>query len=54
MTPLPILTAVALAAGLLAVLAVGFFAGFANTWPIIVYTLGGAFLLVQLDRRQHG
>ena len=38
-------TAIALAAGFGAVLFVGFFTGFANTWPIIVLTLGGAFLL---------
>jgi|GEM_PF-1878477 len=45
-------TAILLAAGLLGVLAVGFFTGFANTWPIIVYVLTGASLFVLLDRKQ--
>jgi hypothetical protein len=38
-------TVLALAAGFLGVLAVGFFTGFANTWPIIVFVLGGTFLI---------
>lgn len=50
MTPLQILTAVLLGAGLLGVLAVGFFTGFANTWPIVAFVLAGAFVLVLLDR----
>ena len=54
MAPVQIATVIALAMGLLAVLAVGFFTGFANTWPVIVYTLGGAFLLVLLDRKRPG
>ncbi len=45
MTNGQIATALALGAGLLAVLAVGFFTGFANTWPVIVFVLVGAFLL---------
>lgn len=45
-------TAILLAAGLLSVLAVGFFTGFANTWPIIVYVLTGASLFVLLERRR--
>lgn len=45
MTPSQTATALTLAAGLLAVLMVGFFTGFANTWPVIVFILGGAFLL---------
>jgi len=38
-------TAIALAAGFMGVLVVGFFTGFANTWPIIAFVLAGAFLL---------
>ena len=38
-------TVIALAAGFGGVLFVGFFTGFANTWPLIVFVLGGAFLL---------
>lgn len=45
MTHRQIATAVALAAGFLGVLMVGFFTGFANTWPIIAFVLGGVFLL---------
>jgi len=45
MTHGQIATTLALAAGFLGVLAVGFFTGFANTWPVIVFVLGGAFLL---------
>lgn len=52
MTPLQILTAVLLGAGFLAVLAVGFFTGFANTWPIVAFVVAGACLLVLLDRGQ--
>ena len=40
-----IATTLALAAGFIGVLAVGFFTGFANTWPVIVFVLGGTFLL---------
>lgn len=40
-----IATAVALAAGFLGVLMVGFFTGFGNTWPVVVFVLAGAFLL---------
>jgi hypothetical protein len=40
-------TVIALAAGFAGVLFVGFFTGFANTWPIIVFALGGAFLLAR-------
>lgn len=45
MTHGQIATAIALAAGFLGVLMVGFFTGFANTWPVIVFVLGGVFLL---------
>lgn len=45
MTHAQVATTLALGAGLLAILAVGFFTGFANTWPIIVFVLVGAFLL---------
>ena len=45
MTQGQIATAVALAAGFLGVLMVGFFTGFANTWPVIAFVLAGAFLL---------
>lgn len=45
MTQPQIATALALATGLLGVLMVGFFTGFANTWPVIVFVLAGAFLL---------
>jgi hypothetical protein len=45
MTHRQITTTLALAAGFLGVLAVGFFTGFANTWPVIVFALGGTFLL---------
>jgi hypothetical protein len=38
-------TAIALAAGFGTVLFVGFFTGWANTWPVIAFVLGGAFLL---------
>ena len=40
---------IALAASLMAVLMVGFFAGWVNTWPVVVLVLGGAYLL----GRQH-
>jgi len=52
MTYAHVATAILLAAGFLAVLAVGFFTGFANTWPIVVYVLTGASLFVLLERRQ--
>jgi hypothetical protein len=45
MTHASVTTTLALATGFLGVLAVGFFTGFANTWPVIAYVLGGAFLL---------
>ena len=45
MTHGQIATAVALAGGLLGILMVGFFTGFANTWPVVVFVLAGAFLL---------
>lgn len=40
-----IATVLTIAAGFLGILAAGFFAGFANTWPILVFVLGGAFLI---------
>jgi hypothetical protein len=52
MTPVQIATVLLLAAGFMGVLAVGFFIAFADTWPIVVFVLAGAFLLVLLDRRQ--
>lgn len=45
MTQGQIATVLTLGAGLLAVLMVGFFTGFVNTWPVIVFVLAGAFLL---------
>jgi uncharacterized membrane protein len=38
-------TVLTLAAGFFGVLAAGFFMGFANTWPIVVFVLAGAALL---------
>jgi hypothetical protein len=38
-------TTLTLAAGFLAVLAVGFFTGFANTWPVVAVVLVGTYLL---------
>jgi hypothetical protein len=52
MSPVQIATVLLIAAGLLAVLAAGFFTGFGNTWPIVVFVLAGGFLLVLLDRGQ--
>lgn len=45
MTHRHVATAIALGAGFLGVLGVGFFTGFANTWPIVLFVLAGAFLL---------
>lgn len=45
MSPVQYATALTLGVGLFAVLAVGFFIGFGNTWPIVVLALGGAALL---------
>lgn len=45
MTHGQVATTLALAAGLISIHGVGFFTGFANTWPIIVFVLVGAYLL---------